>query len=29
VHLETISDERPVRMTYNGEKHTQALLDDD
>ena len=29
VHLETISDERPVRMTFNGEKHTQALLDDD
>jgi stage V sporulation protein R len=29
VHLETLADERPVRMSYNGEKHTQALLDED
>ncbi|HEX6543626.1 MAG TPA: SpoVR family protein [Ktedonobacterales bacterium] len=29
VHLETIVDERPVRLSYNGKKHTQALLDDD
>ena len=28
VHLETLADERPVRMSYNGEKHTQALLDE-
>ena len=28
VHLETILDERPVRLSYNGEKHSQALLDD-
>jgi stage V sporulation protein R len=28
VHLETISDERPVRLSYNGERHTQEFLDD-
>ena len=28
VHLETILDERPVRLSYNGEKHSQALMDD-
>jgi stage V sporulation protein R len=29
VHLETIMDERPVRLSYNGEKHSQMLLDDE
>ena len=28
VHLETIMDERPVRLSYNGEKHSQMLLDE-
>jgi stage V sporulation protein R len=28
VHLETVADERPVRLTYNGQRHTQALLDE-
>ncbi|HEX8731498.1 MAG TPA: SpoVR family protein, partial [Ktedonobacterales bacterium] len=29
VHLETIRDEKQVRLSYNGEKHIRAVLDED
>ena len=28
VHLESITDERPVRLSYNGERHSQTYLDE-
>ncbi len=29
VHLETVRDEKPLRMSYNGERHSHAVLDED
>ncbi|HEX8994798.1 MAG TPA: SpoVR family protein [Ktedonobacterales bacterium] len=29
VHLETIRDEKPIRLSYNGERHVRATLDAD
>lgn len=29
VHLETVRDEKPIRLSYNGEKHVRVILDAD
>ncbi len=29
VHLETMRDGKPLRLSYNGEQHTRVVLDDD
>ena len=28
VHLDTILDEQPMRLSYNGEKHSRTALED-